>query len=164
MDEKERDEIKEEISELKKKIDKLNNRLDKDRIRQEEREAKKNREVEEKISQSISSKQEPNYVRTLIILVIIILIVDGVSFFLYSKPDLSGLIKFNYGNKTVSSVKNSTRISSSIPESCSDGTLNRECSKTKPYFCYDGNLIKSGYGCGCPEGYVLDFQDCVKTS
>jgi hypothetical protein len=45
---------------------------------------------------------------------------------------------------------------------CKDGTLYGECSKDKPYYCFDGELLKKAATCSCPKGYKVDFQDCVK--
>lgn len=43
---------------------------------------------------------------------------------------------------------------------CSDGTLYNECSTNKPYYCYEGDLVRKAATCGCPEGYPVNFQDC----
>lgn len=43
---------------------------------------------------------------------------------------------------------------------CSDGTLYNHCSKEKPYYCFDGTLIKNSTFCGCPYDYRIKGNDC----
>ncbi len=38
------------------------------------------------------------------------------------------------------------------PSECTDGTLNGQCSSTKPKYCSNGNLINNCSFCGCPTG------------
>lgn len=45
---------------------------------------------------------------------------------------------------------------------CKDGTPYGECSKDKPLYCFDGELLKKAATCSCPSGYKVDFQDCKK--
>jgi parallel beta-helix repeat protein len=40
-----------------------------------------------------------------------------------------------------------------ISSSCTDGTLEGQCSASKPYYC-EGALVESCARCGCPEGYA----------
>ena len=47
---------------------------------------------------------------------------------------------------------------------CEDDTPYNTCSKVKPFYCYEGQLLKKAITCGCPEGYRIDFQDCKKIS
>lgn len=117
-------------------------------------EAKPEEKKEIPISESeTGSKKERHYVRTAVILLILLIILDIVFLVYFLKPDLS-FLKFNTG-KVVEGV--STNLSK-----CEDGTLEGKCSGNKPFYCYNGELIKSAYNCGCPEGYKLKFQDCVK--
>ncbi len=39
---------------------------------------------------------------------------------------------------------------------CSDGTINDECSLTKPQYCDGGTLTQSCNKCGCPQGKICD--------
>jgi hypothetical protein len=43
---------------------------------------------------------------------------------------------------------------------CSDGTLYNHCSKEKPYYCFNGTLIKNSTFCGCPFDYRIKGNDC----
>jgi len=89
------------------------------------------------------------YVKTLIVLVLIVLVLDGVSLFFYYNPSFF---------KTNGFVVND---GSNLSGECSDGTPFESCSKEKPYYCSGGQLVKAGFTCGCPEGYRLDFQNCI---
>ena len=102
-----------------------------------------------KSKKKISEMPRPtnnNLVKSLLILVILLIILDAVSLYFYYKPDL---------------FSSSNNYSSDGPN-CKDGTPYDECAKEKPYFCYQGELLKSAFSCGCPEGYEVNFQDCVK--
>ena len=44
---------------------------------------------------------------------------------------------------------------------CGDNTPNLKCSKTKPYFCSNGELIKYASTCGCEEGSTKDGDSCI---
>jgi len=98
-----------------------------------------------------SRKKSP--VKTLVILIILILLVDVVFFLAYLKPDLKTTLS-NFFKPRV--VDNPSTLK------CNDGTPYNSCAKNKPYYCYNGELLKSAYNCGCPEGYKIDFQDCKK--
>ncbi len=124
--------------EKKEEIRKLRERLEKLEKEMEEEDASK-------------KKENKKYLRVLVLLIVIIILVDAVSLIAYYKPDLSGLIKFNIPNND-----------SANSGECSDGTLEGSCSKNKPFFCYEGELLKNAKICGCPESYELDFQDCVR--
>lgn len=142
---KESEEIKEEINELRKRLDNLDKRVDK-KIKKEE-------VVSEK-----EKKPKNKFVKILVILVILLLIIDIVSLVVYYKPDFSNLVRFNFGNNA-SSGSNGT---GNFNGKCSDGTKESECSKNKPYFCYNGELVLNAPFCGCPNGYVMDFRSCRK--
>lgn len=43
---------------------------------------------------------------------------------------------------------------------CSDGTLYNHCSKDKPFYCFNGTLIKNSSICGCPYDYRPKQDDC----
>lgn len=52
---------------------------------------------------------------------------------------------------------------------CFDGTLNNECSETKPYFCENGKLIEKSSICGCPQiennlKFVVNGDKCIINS
>jgi len=44
---------------------------------------------------------------------------------------------------------------------CSDGTIYDTCSRIRPYYCMDGQLIKSQKRCGCPKNMALEDSKCV---
>ena len=111
---------------------------------------KKNSEYETEYSEEMNR----NF-RLLLILIAILLISDIFFIYMIYKPDLSGLFSLKKDNN------NDTFVNDSVKR-CYDGTKFGECSKNKPYICYEGYLIKSAYFCGCPEGYRVDFQDCVE--
>ncbi len=103
-------------------------------------------------------EQKPNNekkspVKTLVILIILILLVDAIFLFAYLKPDLKTTLS-NFFKPRV--VDNPSSLK------CNDGTPYNSCAKNKPYYCYNGELLKSAYNCGCPEGYKVAFQDCKK--
>lgn len=106
----------------------------------------------------VSRKRKNKYVRLLVILIIILLVVDVISVIAYYKPDFSNMIKFN----TPGSSANKSDKSVNSNAKCSDGTTNDSCSKNKPFYCYNGQLLKKAASCGCPNGYKQDFQSCVK--
>ncbi|MBS3075269.1 hypothetical protein J4429_02300 [Candidatus Pacearchaeota archaeon] len=111
---------------------------------------------ETSVIETSEKKPMKKEIKVLVILVIILLIVDVLSLYLYYKPDLSeftNFFKFKSG-KVVEDSNNSNE--------CKDGTMQDSCSKDKPYYCVDGNLLKKAATCGCPSGYKLDFQDCKK--
>ena len=153
MDEKERTELKEELHELKKRIEHIDKRIDKDDKKEEEKRLK--------IKEQLKTPEKTKYIRILVILVIIILVLDILSIIAYYKPDFSSILKRNTSpNTDVDNNKNNnTKTSAKI---CSDGTPYDECSKTKPKYCYNGDLVDKAASCGCPAGLKKDFQDCVK--
>ncbi len=143
---KESDKQREEIAELKRRIGKLERDI--------------NSEDEESFSEE---KEEPvfhdkkkKYVRILVILVIILLLMDVIALVAYYKPNFSGFFKSG------SSATGSNSNNSAVKGQCKDGTKEGVCSSDKPYFCYEGNLVKKAAGCGCPAGYKIDFQDCKR--
>ncbi len=144
---KESDKRKEEIVELKKRIEKLERDIDSE-DKESSLEDKKPRE------EHVFGGEKKKYVRTLVILVIILLLMDVIALVAYYKPDIF---------KSGSSVTISNPNNSALKGKCSDGTREGECSSDKPYFCYEGNLVKKAAGCGCPAGYKVDFQDCMQS-
>jgi len=136
--------LKERVDELEKDINKYMNK-------------KSRKEAHEK---SIRRKQNSRYFKILIVLVILLILLDIISVVAYYKPNISSLIKFNSSNNHNNTVGNSNNASGS--GKCNDGTPEGTCSKTKPMFCYSGNLVKKASSCGCPAGFVKDFQDCVE--
>ena len=108
----------------------------------------KREEVHEIKKDSVSKKP----VKLLVFLIIILLIIDIFSLYFYYNPDLSkfkDFFKFNAGKSANGSNGK-----------CADGTNYGSCSKNKPLYCYNGELIKKAATCGCPSGYKVDFQDC----
>ena len=47
------------------------------------------------------------------------------------------------------------------PNACADGTEFGKCSKGKPTFCDNGNLITKASVCGCPDGAEILGENCV---
>jgi hypothetical protein len=120
----------------------------------------KNKE-EELIETKYVNKLDKNTLAVLIVLVALLLIMDfSVAIFYFG----SGIdINWNFGNKTSNgnTDNNGNNDGNSLSE-CSDGTRFNTCSKNKPFYCYQGQLIKKASLCGCPSGYKKDFQDCVE--
>ncbi|MBS3080085.1 hypothetical protein J4221_01320 [Candidatus Pacearchaeota archaeon] len=109
--------------------------------------------VEEIYKEEKETKHKKPYF-TLVFLILMLVIFDIISF---SYLGLFNLSLFNLGN----GVNNSDNIQEDFDDKkCSDGTLYNNCSEDKPYYCYNGELIKKAFTCGCPEGYEVDFQDC----
>ena len=46
---------------------------------------------------------------------------------------------------------------------CSDGTYYNQCSETKPFYCFNGTLIKKASICGCPVNEVPFGENCTST-
>jgi|GEM_PF-6187369 len=45
---------------------------------------------------------------------------------------------------------------------CSDGTLEKTCSVSKPMYCAGGELLKNVDKCGCPANYTVSNGACIK--
>ena len=58
---------------------------------------------------------------------------------------------------TTASTTSTTTI-----ERCSDGTILGECSKNKPYYCFDGMLVIRCTKCGCRRGFECVNDECVE--
>ena len=107
------------------------------------------------------------YLGILITLIVLVLLVDLISVFAYYQPSMtirlpniilpSFLCKCN-----VASNVNTSSVTK--PGYCKDGTADSTCSSNKPYYCYNGELLKNANACGCPSGYIQDFQDCKVSS
>lgn len=93
----------------------------------------------------VQKKNKP--VKLLIFLITAIIILDVISLFVYFQPQF-------FSSDASQPTEDSSR--------CKDGTLFNECSQNKPFFCYNGELLEKAFTCGCPKGYVLDFQSCKK--
>jgi len=147
----ESDKIKEDFEEIKKRIRELEKEVNK-RI-------KTVYEIKEEKNYSKKEGEGGNkkYVKILVTLIIILLIIDIISLVAYYKPDFSSMIKSNNSVKINESSSNNINV-----KKCSDGTLIGGCSQQKPLFCYNGELLKNAAVCGCPSGYKIDFQSCVK--
>ena len=117
-----------------------------------------NNDLKENHSKEFNEKKEKelkkSYLKTLVILIIALVIVDSISLIYYYKPNIS----FNFGsNSNKSNNSNNIVVKDS---KCEDGTLFDSCSNNKPFYCYQGQLLKKAATCGCPEGYKIAFQDC----
>lgn len=88
-------------------------------------------------------KNKPNNkITILVILIVAIIVIDIYSYFYFQK--------FNFRGLEITDIK------------CEDGTINGTCSKEKPFYCYNKELLKKAFTCGCPKGYKIYFQDCKK--
>ena len=139
-------------AELKREIkEELKKELKKDVFKEKVEE----KPIEKPIEKEVHKKKR-SYGKILVFLIIIILIVDLLSLYFYYKPN----VNLNF----ISSLK--SRISSTYKDitksKCKDGTLSDTCSNDKPYYCYNGELLKKAATCGCPSGYNVNFQDCKK--
>ncbi|VVB78323.1 Uncharacterised protein [uncultured archaeon] len=143
-------------AELKKEIkEELKKELKEDALKESSREEVKKEEIFEKPAKK-NLKVKNKYTRVLVILVILILVLDLFSLYFYYKPH------FNLNFLGSMKSKISEGYSSITTHKCNDGTPYDQCSVKKPYYCYDGELLKKAATCGCPEGYKLSFQDCRK--
>lgn len=131
-------------------------------IKQELLEELRNSVVVDKIASDLegSSFEETSHprksrgsIKLLIVLVLIVLILDFGILFFYYNPDFFKTSGFVIKN-------NDSDNPNQVSGDCSDGTLENACSKTKPYYCLNGKLVEAGYTCGCPNGYVRQFQSC----
>ena len=85
--------------------------------------------------------------KLLIFLIILVVILDATAIFMYYKPNLL------HASNSQTEIKEGQ---------CEDSTPYNECSKNKPYFCYNGELLEKAFTCGCPPGYRINFQNCKK--
>jgi hypothetical protein len=106
---------------------------------------------------SIEKEILKSYFRVLLILIIALILIDGLVVFYYVKPDFN----FNFGGSKEKPVSGDTNHTPVKTGKCEDGTPNDSCSSKKPYFCYEGSLLKKAASCGCPSGYKVSFQDCA---
>lgn len=129
------------------------------------------RVIKEEESEEYESGRERisnNYLWILIILVVLVILIDVITVFAYYKPSIS-LPKVAVSTIYLPSFICRCNAASSAATGaggkvCSDGTAIGSCSTNKPYYCYNGELLKSAHACGCPTGYVQDFQDCKLSS
>jgi len=82
-----------------------------------------------------------NKLKVLIFLVSLVLIMDAFGIYFY------------YYEESPNTIPNSIDV-------CTDGTPYELCSKEKPFYCYNGELLKKAFTCGCPKGFEIDFQSC----
>lgn len=100
------------------------------------------------------SEKKKSYVGLLVFLIIILIVLDLASLYLYYKPEIKIPDFFKFKQAKVVSE----------PLKCADETPYNQCSKNKPYYCYNGNLLRNANMCGCPEGYEINFQSCKKVN
>lgn len=95
--------------------------------------------------------------KLIVFLLAAMIIVNIASVIFYLKPDFSS---WNFDFTLDETKKNTSEY---LKEGkCEDGTPFNECSDTQPLFCYNGELLEKAFSCGCPEGYVVEFQGCRK--
>lgn len=52
-----------------------------------------------------------------------------------------------------------------VSSRCDDGTMQGDCSETKPFLCYSTKgLVARCDKCGCPEGELCETRTCVSTT
>ncbi|MFH1788152.1 MAG: hypothetical protein ABH834_02075, partial [Candidatus Altiarchaeota archaeon] len=52
-----------------------------------------------------------------------------------------------------------------VSSRCADGTMQGECSETKPFLCYSTKgLVERCDKCGCPDGQVCEDRTCLTTT
>lgn len=141
----------EEIEELKKRIEVLENYHNSNLIYENEgpEDLEDYGEQKYKNPEKLMPDKRGKYSQILVILIVIIVLLDIVFAIAIYHPNL------NFNN---SSGDNPSLNS----EKCSDGTPADQCSKDRPFYCYEGNLIKKAATCGCPNGYAVRFQDCAR--
>jgi hypothetical protein len=137
-----------ELEVLKNRFDELGKDFDKYIHKVSKREAR--------YEKLVPKKEKSGYAKFLVILIIILVVIDVISLIAYFQPDFSKVVKFSNSNSSLPANK------STIKTKCSDGTALNSCSKNKPSYCYQGDLVSKANLCGCPSGYTLDFQSCVK--
>jgi flagellar basal body-associated protein FliL len=96
------------------------------------------------------SKENKKPIKLLIFLVFFVLVLD-ILVVVYYNPGFF---------KSASGLVIKSNDSKNLNGDCSDGTRENTCSKTKPYYCLNEKLVEAGYTCGCPEGYIREFQSC----
>jgi flagellar basal body-associated protein FliL len=112
---------------------------------------------EDSFEETPRPKKSKGSIKLLIVLVLIVLILDFAIVFFYYSPNL-----FKTSGFVIRT--NNPDNSGAVGGNCDDGTIENTCSKTKPYYCSNGKLIEAGYTCGCPNGYVRQFQSCKISS
>ncbi len=143
--------------ELKREIkEELKKELREDAFKDKVEKIEKKTEVKE----TALKKRKRTYIYTLVILIIIILILDLLCVYAYYKPNIN--LNFLKSIKSKANTSYADITGSVGSNKCKDGTPYDQCSKDKPYYCYEGNLLKKAATCGCPSGYRVDFQDCKK--
>ena len=48
-----------------------------------------------------------------------------------------------------------------LPDRCSDGTANFECSRDMPLYCLNDSLVRKASMCGCPGNYDPEGDECI---
>lgn len=97
--------------------------------------------IQQPVEAQASAKK--NHLKTLVTLIIILIIIDLIFLFWYFKPDMKTTLSNIFKAKVVADTPSKN-------QKCSDGTAYGSCSKNKPYYCYNGELIKKAATCGCP--------------
>jgi len=75
------------------------------------------------------------FIKKYLLVIILILLILGV--FAYSRGMFSDFIK-----------------------KCEDGTWYNFCSKDKPLYCLQGELVKNVSRCGCPDDFIIEGEGC----
>jgi hypothetical protein len=130
-----------------------------------------NKSLENQITKNSSEIKKENLshhdLKVLTILVIILLVIDFSAYFIYYKPEINfDFIKNiklpQIDSTSKNSINTNNKETSTNTKKCNDGTSYNNCSKDKPKYCYEGELLNKASLCGCPKDYKVSFQDCVK--
>lgn len=152
------EELKEaDIKEARRKLEELKRHVDK--LEGDFYQNKNSKEIktESNDSKDYSKSDKKKSVKILVILILVILVIDIISVIAYYRPDFSSVFKFKPKTDAASDNTSSNDVGTG---KCEDGTLEGKCSKKQPYYCYQGQLVKKASECGCPVGWVKDFQGC----
>ncbi|MBR9704018.1 hypothetical protein GOV12_01295 [Candidatus Pacearchaeota archaeon] len=146
----------EELKDVKRKLENLQKQVDRIESDSGKKDSSSKKVVKKEVK-SVTSSDNRRHLRTLIILIVIVLVIDVLSLLFYFGADLSDLFTTNIGNDSdiiddVNGNDNGLK--------CEDGTPFNSCSEDKPYYCYQGQLVKKAVDCGCPLGKSRDFQNC----
>jgi hypothetical protein len=113
-------------------------------------------EIKQEVSEKPASKVRGRKAFWIItVLIVIVLVIDVIAVIYYSNPNFVTDIKTTTGSVVKSFGNNGGN-------KCNDGTVYDSCSKEKPLYCYNGELLAKAPICGCPNGYEVDFQTCKK--
>jgi len=79
------------------------------------------------------------------------------------EPNETSKLTICYCNIKNCSVSKAVKpnIFSTVILKCNDGTPYNQCSSNKPFYCFNGTLIKNISSCGCPIDEVAQNDSCI---